>query len=154
MLKKLPPQSMLKVPQKDASDNVHSEVAEKAVQDLRDSGKEDTIKCTDTIDTAAAGTSAASGIQFKCDQCSYETASDKGVRQYIRMKHRISQLDGKDDFEVDSSDSVNNPGLLCQDYGYCVKRTCGNCEFKSSNEGLSHHIINAHEPKDVFKHFG
>ena len=95
--------------EKDASDHEHSEVAEKAVQDLSDSGKVDTIKCTDTIDTAAAGTSVASCIQFKCDQGSYESASDKGVRQHIRMKHKISQLDGQDDCKINSSYSENNP---------------------------------------------
>ena len=124
------------------------------MQDLSDSGKEDTIKCTDTIDTAADGTSVASGIQFKCDQCSYESASDKGVRQHSRMKHIISQLDGQDDCEINSGYSENNPWPLCQDCGNCVNRTCENCEFKSTDKGLSHHIMNAHEPKDVFKHFG
>ena len=29
-------------------------------------------------------------IQFKCDQCSYSNTTDKGLRQHIRMKHRIS----------------------------------------------------------------
>ena len=36
----------------------------------------------------------ASTIQFKCDQCSYEGSSEKGVKHHSRLKHRISQLDG------------------------------------------------------------
>ena len=30
---------------------------------------------------------------FKCDQCEYETASDRGLKQHKRVKHKISQLD-------------------------------------------------------------
>ena len=43
---------------------------------------------------------------FKCDQCSFESVSDKGLRQHIRIKHRISQVDGADEIEPDEEDKV------------------------------------------------
>jgi hypothetical protein len=36
-------------------------------------------------------------LEFKCGQCEYVNASEKGLTQHTRMKHRISQLDGFDD---------------------------------------------------------
>ena len=70
------------------------------------------------------------------------------------MKHRISQLDGQYDCEVNSSEPEKNPCPLCQNCAYCVNRSCPNCEYLSSKEGFSRHIMNDHEPKDVFQHFG
>ena len=37
---------------------------------------------------------------------------------------------------------------------YCVKRTSEEFEFQASKEGLSHHVINDHELKDVLKNYG
>ena len=37
---------------------------------------------------------AAANLTFKCDQCSYISNSNKGLKTHTRMKHRISQLDG------------------------------------------------------------
>ena len=41
-------------------------------------------------------------LRFKCDQCDYDSISEKGLRQHVRMKHRISQEDGADDPEDES----------------------------------------------------
>ena len=38
-------------------------------------------------------------VQYHCDQCDYVNAAEKGLRQHIRMKHRISQVDGMHDLE-------------------------------------------------------
>ena len=38
-------------------------------------------------------------IGFECEQCGYTSISDKGLKQHIRMKHRISQVDGVDDID-------------------------------------------------------
>ena len=35
-----------------------------------------------------------SSLSFKCDQCGFKGASDKGIKQHNRTKHRISQVDG------------------------------------------------------------
>ena len=43
----------------------------------------------------------SSSIIFKCDQCSFTSNSDKGLKVHTRMKHRISQLDGHEE-EVES----------------------------------------------------
>ena len=37
---------------------------------------------------------------------------------------------------------------------YFGNSTCEECEFKATKEGLSCHIMNDHEPKDVFKQYG
>ena len=42
-------------------------------------------------------------LNFKCDQCDYNSISEKGLRQHVRMKHRISQIDGADDSENESN---------------------------------------------------
>ena len=73
------------------------EAFDKRAEDPNYSEKEDSTKHTETFATEAAGKTALTGIQFKCDQCTYESAPDKGVKQHVRMKHRISQLDGQDD---------------------------------------------------------
>ena len=130
------------------------EYIDEGAEDANNSDKEDTTKCTETAAREAAGKTALSGIQFKCDQCDYESASDKGVKQHTRMKHRISQLDGQDDCEVNSSGTEKNLCPLCIECSYCVDYTCEECEFLSSKEGLSCHVMNDHEPQDVLKHFG
>ena len=48
-----------------------------------------------------------SNLAFKCDQCTYTNATDKGLSQHIRMKHRISQVDGNIDLEEEDSKEVN-----------------------------------------------
>ena len=53
-----------------------------------------------------------SSLQFKCDQCDYMNISEKGLRQHIRMKHRISQLDGVDDACLNNDVSVQTDDSL------------------------------------------
>ena len=36
---------------------------------------------------------------FKCEQCNYMNVTNKGLLQHIRIKHRISQVDGTHDLE-------------------------------------------------------
>ena len=48
-----------------------------------------------------------SNLAFKCDQCTNTNATDKGLSQHIRMKHRISQVDGNIDLEEEDSKEVN-----------------------------------------------
>ena len=48
-----------------------------------------------------------SSLAFKCDQCTFTSLSDKGLKTHIRMKHRLSQLDGHEsDSESDDSNSI------------------------------------------------
>ena len=52
---------------------------------------------------------------FKCDQCEYTNATEKGLSQHKRMKHRISQIDGTDDFtEEEVVIEVQTEELLCK----------------------------------------
>ena len=56
---------------------------------------------------------------------------------------------------VKSTDSEKNPCPLCPyEYGLCVNWTCVECEFIATEEGFTQHVMNDHEAKDVFKHFG
>lgn len=93
---------------------------------------------------------AAANLTFKCDQCSFTSNTDKGLKTHTRMKHRISQLDGlEDDGELNMK-----PCPLCPEGELC---TCGNCEECSyilTEIGLNDHIMNGHEPPDVKQHFG
>ena len=56
-----------------------------SVDQPNDSDKEYATISTKTVSTEAAEKSASSDIQFKFPQCNYESASDKGVTQHIRM---------------------------------------------------------------------
>ena len=54
-------------------------------------------------------------LLFKCDQCEYTNATEKGLSQHKRMKHRISQIDGTDDFtEEEVVIEVQTEELLCK----------------------------------------
>ena len=54
-----------------------------SVDQPNDSDKYGATISTKTVCTEAAKKSASSNIQFKCDQCIYESASDKRVRKHI-----------------------------------------------------------------------
>ena len=49
-------------------------------------------------------------LPIVCDQCDYSNTTEKGLNQHVRMKHRISQVDGNEDFEEgltrDSDESI------------------------------------------------
>ena len=45
-------------------------------------------------------------LRFKCDLCNYGSISEKGLRQHIRMKHQISQVDGADDTKDESREET------------------------------------------------
>ena len=38
----------------------------------------------------------------KCDQCDYSNDTEKGLNQHIRMKHKISQIDGLEDSDLET----------------------------------------------------
>ena len=55
------------------------------------------------------------GLLFKCDQCDYTNETEKGLSQHKRMKHRIFQTNGMDDFtEKEVINEVQNEELLCE----------------------------------------
>ena len=45
-------------------------------------------------------------IGFECEQCGYTSISDKELKQHIRMKHRISQIDGVDDIDPEVNNKI------------------------------------------------
>ena len=105
-------------------------------------------------------------LTFKCEQCEYSYESEKGLRQHTRMKHRISQLDGIDDKDLNHAESediknaVQNPCPLCKDGdNFCTGKCEPDCEecdtVRTFTELDNHiHIMNQHEPKEVLQHFG
>ena len=71
----------------------------------------------------------------------------------MRMKHRISQLGGHDDIEIEDWKSEKKPCPLCKDDpSYCYCGVCDECEFME--EDLNMHIMNEHEPSDVVAGLG
>ena len=93
---------------------------------------------------------AAANLTFKCDQCSYISNSNKGLKTHTRMKHRISQLDGLED----DSDLNIKPCTLCPEGELCTCGKCEECSYILTEIGLNDHIMNGHEPPDVKQHFG
>ena len=48
--------------------------------------------------------------EFMCDHCDYKNSTEKGLKQHIRMKHRISQVYGLSELEeVNTSDEFTSP---------------------------------------------
>ena len=54
---------------------------------------------------------------FKCDQCEYTNATERGLSQHQRMKHRISQLDGNLDSEGEDPEEEKVVTLILVDNG-------------------------------------
>ena len=48
----------------------------------------------------------SSNLSFQWYQCDFTGASDKGLKQHTRMKHRISQVDGNDSDSDDCSELI------------------------------------------------
>ena len=80
-------------------------------------------------------------LSFKCDQCDFVGASDKGLKQHTRMKHQISQVDGNDsDLEDrDINDLIDTE---------CMQRfeqitECASCSkiFKTAKECYVHMLL-------------
>jgi hypothetical protein len=67
---------------------------------------------TESSDKSVEGSS----INFKCDQCTYTNVSKKGLDQHIRMKHRISQVDGIMDSDEETNEEINPFGPLGTDH--------------------------------------
>ena len=53
-------------------------------------------------------------LSLECDQCEYTNATEKGLSQHKRMKHRISQVDGMDD-SIEKVAERTHIGLLEED---------------------------------------
>ena len=84
--------------------------------------------------------SASKVPQFNCDQCIFQGASYREVKHHIGMKQKIHQLDGKNDFNVDESQSEKTlsvaddsksedviekkRNLKCKDCQYTTKEDC------------------------------
>ena len=47
-------------------------------------------------------------VTHTCDQCEFESISDRGLRQHIRKKHQIAQVDGAFDTELEKHLNKNN----------------------------------------------
>ena len=124
----------------------------------------DVVKVNKKVCKVVSEEETESSLYFNCDQCDFKSASEKGLRHHIRMKHRISQLDGVDDTELNrievDNNHVQNPCPLCEDGGIsCTGKCedpCAGCEEVRSMTELDiiHHIMNEHEPIEVFNHFG
>ena len=68
---------------------------------------------TETIEDPAQVSSPV----FKCDQCNYTTNTGKGLGQHVRMRHRISQVDGTVDSDEEHAEESNLVTLELNDLG-------------------------------------
>ena len=74
-------------------------------------------------------------LLFKCDQCEYTNAMEKGLRQHKRMKHRISKIDGMDDFnEEEVIKEVQKEELNCETFSIIF----------NTNAHLTKHVESKH----------
>ena len=86
-------------------------------------------------------------LYFKCDQCDFVGASDKGLKQHTRMKHRISQVDGNDS-DLEESNSLQDRDINDLIDTECMKRfeqitECASCSkiFKTAKECYVHMLL-------------
>ena len=83
---------------------------EKSERDLYESvpTKNDVeVKAESPTENIVENADKNSGLNFKCDQCVYTNATERGLAQHARMIYRISQLDGHIDSEEENSEEVN-----------------------------------------------
>ena len=85
------------------SDKSIQESSDKDVHPSNDSDKRSETEHTNIL-SEVTEKSASQAAKFKCDQCSFKGASDKGVKQRTRIKHKIPQPDGQSDCNVDESE--------------------------------------------------
>ena len=93
-----------------------------------------------------------SKLGFKCNQCEYSNATEKGLGMHIRKKHRISQVDGVDDSYEEHTKDYEVKGLdpcpLCKDalevpdHGNCGKWGSHGVGFSGGNCVNCHLILN------------
>ena len=56
--------------------------------------------------TVQEKSSEVSSLDFKCDQCDYANVNKRGLEQHVRMKHRISQVDGIMDSDEETIEDI------------------------------------------------
>ena len=104
---------------------------------------------------------------LSCDQCDYKPASEKGLRQHTRMKHRLSQLAPSGDSQAtpekirtaSSSASLSvspiveaSRNITCQDceddecsIHCCESHKCGGCpKLFDNHDDMSDHMAKIH----------
>ena len=103
-------------------------------------------------------------LSLMCDQSDYRSATKKGLSQHKRIRQLISQVDGIDAYTKEGNTETVDSEVKksevdkahCQiftvpsDYSNCS--TCDECEYFSTDEGFSRHILDQHELFDMFNH--
>ena len=92
---------------KDASTSKETEIVEEAV-------------LGETAVKLAKNTAEESLPIFKCNQCNYQNKTEKGLVMHERKKHRISQVDGMDDFHEETSEVLDIVTLKLDELGGIV----------------------------------
>ena len=59
-----------------------------------------------------------------------------------------------EEIELENTRSIEKPCPICPDEEYCHCGMCEECDYMSTEEGLNMHIMNSHNPKEVYDHFG
>ena len=123
---------------------IQKEVSEKETPKIESSDEEDSKDISDSLNAKTAEKTAPVNSYFNCDQCSFKGVSKNEVQQHTLVKHIIPQLDG-------------HSGVADQDRD-CEWSLCPLCfdedNYFASEMGLGTHLMNNHEPDDVFHTFG
>ena len=114
------------------------EASEKDTPNSKTSDEEDSLNVKTSEKTAPIKS------YFNCDQCTFKGVSKNEVKQHTLVKHKIPQLDGQGGLEDQDRDCEWSLCPLCYDED----------NYFASENGLGTHLMNNHEPDDVFHSFG
>ena len=89
----------------------------------------------------------ASTQNLKWDQCDYTNVGEKGLNQHIRMKHKLSQVDGINNSEEDimedivtleikmiASNETSPEKVLHPQLGVGIQPTYAKCQERNCNQ--------------------
>jgi hypothetical protein len=125
-------------------DGILKEASKKDNPNSETSDDEGTKDISDSPNVMTAEMAAPVESYFNCDQCSFKDVSKNEVKQHTIVTHIIPQLDGHSGLEDEDS---NFEWSLCP---LCFNED----NYFASEKGLCTHIMNYHEPGDVFPTFG
>ena len=103
-----------------------------------------TGKVTEKVSEEASVRRTGPSSVVPCDQCDFKSTSERGLRQHIRIKHKVSQQDGASVEVVNSN--VETDHIKVVDVVRALEFKCKLCEFDASSRiHLKKHIEEEHD---------
>ena len=90
--------------------------------------------------------------KFKCNNCSYESKSEQGLRVHIARKHTINKVENQKSCEICDETFQTEKELrkhVKGHYYYMAKFNCVDCDFVGTNE-YTMEVHNGKYHTDVF----